>query len=403
MKKKNKTYVTYALILVLIGAGLFIKQRYFPAPQPVTYATAPVVRADIENTVLATGALEASKQVAVGAQVSGQITRLAVQLGQHVKAGDLIAEIDSLPQQNALRNAEATLATAQAQLRAQQATLAQTRLTLERQKQLRAADASSKADYEAADAAYKVALANIEAQKAHITQAKISADNARLNLGYTRITAPMDGQVVSIVTKEGQTVNSNQSAPTIIILAQLETMTIKAQISEADVPHVKPGMPVYFTILGEPDQRLHATLRTIEPAPESISNTTTSSASNANANATSAAIYYNGLFDVPNPDGKLRISMTAQVYILRGQAKDALSMPSAALGPRNADGSYTVRVLDAQGRPQPRQIKVGLNNNITAEVLEGLQEGDQVVVADAASGPSAARTPTPRGPGGMRL
>lgn len=413
MQKKNRKRLFYVLLLlVLVGAG-YAAYTYWLKPEPiVNYASAPVVRGDIENTVLASGTLEASQQVAVGAQVSGQVKHLAVELGQNVKAGDLIAEIDSLTQQNALRNAEAALTTNRAQLRSQQASLAQAKLAFERQKQLRAADASSRAEYEAAEASYKVALANIESQKAQIAQAEISADTARLNLGYTRITAPMDGQVVAIVTKEGQTVNANQSAPTIIILAQLDTMTIKAQISEADVTKVTPGLPVFFTILGEPDRRYEASLRTIEPAPESISSTTTSSSSSA---STTSAVYYNGLFDVPNPDGKLRISMTAQVYIVRDHAQGVLTIPAAALGRRGPDGQYMVRVLNAEGQPEPRRVSVGLNNNITAEVTEGLSEGDRVVVADAAAsgnasgnpgGPPGSNRRTPGGPGshgGLRL
>lgn len=399
MQKKNRRWWLWLLILLLLaGVGYAVRQQRLAASAGPEYVTAPVARGSIEQTVLASGKLEALQQVNVGAQVSGQVKHLAVQLGQNVKAGELIAEIDSLTQQNALRNAEAALTTARADLAAQRATLAQTKSTYERQRRLRAADANSHADLEAAELAYKVAQANIESQKARVAQAEISADTARLNLGYTRIVAPMDGQVVAIVTKEGQTVNANQSAPTIVVLAQLDTMTIKAEISEADVTRVQPGQPVYFTILGEPDRRYEATLRTVEPAPESISNA--SAAASASNAGTTAAIYYNGLFDVPNPEHRLRIAMTAQVYIVQAAVQDVLTVPSAALGERAADGSYTVRVVGADGKSSPRRVQVGLNNQITAEITAGLQEGERVVVADA-SGPSAAMRPS--GPRGMRL
>ena len=212
-----------------------------------------------------------------------------------------------------------------------------------------------------------------------------TVDTAKVNMGYTRITAPIDGQVVAIVTQQGQTVNANQSTPTIIKLAQTETMTVKTQISEADVTRVTMGQKVYFTILGEPNKRYTATLRSIEPAPDSILTETTSSTSTT---AASTAIYYNGLFDAPNEDGKLRISMTAQVQIVRADAPGALTIPATALGPRGKDGSYTVRVVGADGQAQPRSIKVGLNTNVSVQVLEGLVEGDKVVIGDAATAPS---------------
>ena len=382
-RKNTLRWITIALGLVALGA--VAKWQFFPAAQPPSFVTATATTTDLQDTVLATGVLQAFKQVSVGAQVSGQVKVLKVALGDKVKAGQLIAEIDSVPQQNTLRNAEAALANMEAQLKAQKATQIQTSLALPRQKELRAADANARADLESAQAANDLALANIDALKAQILQAQVTVDTAKVNMGYTRITAPIDGQVVAIVTQQGQTVNANQSTPTIIKLAQTETMTVKTQISEADVTRVKMGQKVYFTILGEPNKRYTATLRSIEPAPDSILTETTSSTSTT---AASTAIYYNGLFDAPNEDGKLRISMTAQVQIVRADAPGALTIPATALGPRGKDGSYTVRVVGADGQAQPRSIKVGLNTNVSVQVLEGLVEGDKVVIGDAATAPS---------------
>ena len=382
-RKNTLRWITIALGLVALGA--VAKWQFFPAAQPPSFVTATATTTDLQDTVLATGVLQAFKQVSVGAQVSGQVKVLKVALGDKVKAGQLIAEIDSVPQQNTLRNAEAALANMEAQLKAQKATQIQTSLALQRQKELRAADANARADLESAQAANDLALANIDALKAQILQAQVTVDTAKVNMGYTRITAPIDGQVVAIVTQQGQTVNANQSTPTIIKLAQTETMTVKTQISEADVTRVKMGQKVYFTILGEPNKRYTATLRSIEPAPDSIRSETTSSTSTT---AASTAIYYNGLFDAPNEDGKLRISMTAQVQIVRADAPGALTIPATALGPRGKDGSYTVRVVGADGQAQPRSIKVGLNTNVSVQVLEGLVEGDKVVIGDAATAPS---------------
>ena len=382
-RKNTLRWITIALGLVALGA--VAKWQFFPAAQPPSFVTATATVTDLQDTVLASGTLQAFKQVSVGAQVSGQVKVLHVVLGDKVKAGQLIAEIDSVPQQNTQRNAEAALANVQAQLRAQQATQAQTALALQRQKELFAADAGARADLESAQAANDLALANVDGLKAQILQAQVTVDTAKVNMGYTRIVAPIDGQVVAIVTQQGQTVNANQSTPTIIKLAQTETMTVKTQISEADVTRVKIGQKVYFTILGEPDKRYTATLRSIEPAPDSILTDTTTSTTSS---TTSTAIYYNGLFDAPNPDGKLRISMTAQVQIVRADAPGALTIPATALGPRGKDGSYIVRVVGADGQAQPRSIKVGLNTNVSVQVLEGLSEGDKVVIGDAATAPS---------------
>lgn len=382
-RKNTLRWITIALGLVALG--VVAKWQFFPAAQPPSFVTATATTTDLQDTVLATGVLQAFKQVSVGAQVSGQVKVLHVVLGDKVKAGQLIAEIDSVPQQNTQRNAEAALANVQAQLRAQQATQAQTALALQRQKELFAADAGARADLESAQAANDLALANVDGLKAQILQAQVTVDTAKVNMGYTRIVAPIDGQVVAIVTQQGQTVNANQSTPTIIKLAQTETMTVKTQISEADVTRVKIGQKVYFTILGEPDKRYTAMLRSIEPAPDSILTDTTTSTTSS---TTSTAIYYNGLFDAPNPDGKLRISMTAQVQIVRADAPGALTIPATALGPRGKDGSYIVRVVGADGQAQPRSIKVGLNTNVSVQVLEGLSEGDKVVIGDAATAPS---------------
>jgi membrane fusion protein, macrolide-specific efflux system len=203
---------------------------------------------------------------------------------------------------------------------------------------------------------------------------------------------------VAVVAKEGQTLNANQSTPTIIKLAQLDNMTIKAEISEADVPRVKAGVPVYFTILGQPDKRYTAKLRAVEPAPESISTDTTSSTTTTTTSTSTTAIYYNGLFDVPNPDGVLRISMTTEVHIVLAERRGVLTIPSSALGERLPDGSYQVRVVDGEGRAAPRRIKIGLNNKVAAEVLDGLKEGEQVVIGEASGTVASSSDSRPPGP-----
>src|SRR5262249_53678958 len=185
----------------------------------------------------------------------------------------------------------------------QVATLKQAELAFERQKMMLEQDATSRADYETAEATLASTRAQIAALDAQILQGQTALDTARANLGYTRITAPMDGTVVAIVAKEGQTVNANQAAPTIIKLAKLDTMLVSAEISEADVIKVKPGQKVYFTILGSPEKRYYGALRAIAPAPASLeSESSTTSSSGSSSGSTAQAIYYDAQFEVPNPN-----------------------------------------------------------------------------------------------------
>lgn len=133
----------------------------------------------------------------------------------------------------------------------------------------------------------------------------------------------MDGIVIAVVTQQGQTVNSNQSAPTIIKLARLDVMTIKAQISEADITRISAGQKARFTIFSEPDTHYNATLRAVELAPESVmkDDSLASNSSVSGASSSNASVYYNALLDVPNPENRLRIAMTAQVTLLIEEAK----------------------------------------------------------------------------------
>lgn len=390
------------ILMLLAGIALLAVGKYvlFPATPPAPPPTASVRTGDIETNVLATGTLEAFKLVSVGAQASGQLQTLHVALGDRVEQGQLVAEIDSLTQQNELRTTETSLLTVRARRQAQAATLREAQLTYNRQKQMLAAQASSRQDFDAAEAALSTAKAQLAALDAELAQAQIAVDNAQVKLGYTRITAPMAGTVVAIVAQEGQTLNANQSTPTIIKLAQLDQLTVKAQISEADVIRVHPGQRVYFTILGDPDTRHYATLRSVEPAPDSISSESTASTSSSSS-STSSAVYYNGLFDIPNPDGLLRISMTAQVYIILGEARDALLIPSSALSnPGTTHGKASVTVLTAGDRLEQREVEVGINNNVDAQITSGLQESDHVVLHVQQPGGMAgtAGANRPRGP-----
>lgn len=378
-----KKYLQHTPLLIGTGALAVIFLAYivfFSSDTSPKYITAKVTRGNIEHTVLADGSIIAFKQVSVGAQVSGQIRKLYVVLGQKVKKGEMIAEIDDLTQENNLKQSEATLKSLEAQRAAKLAKRGNDKLTYERQRQLAQRNMTARAELDLAKSTLEATNADVESSNAEIVRAQIAVSKARLDLGYTRITAPMDGVIVAIPVEEGQTVNSVQSAPTIVKIAQLGKMTVKAQISEADVVQVKKGMPVYFSILGQPNHFYrNLTLRDIEPAPDSI-NADTTGVQNSGTNS-NAAVYYNGLFDVDNGDGNLRISMTAQVYIVLGAAKNVLLIPNQALHYDTAGSNKAVVfTLNSRGKIIPKTVETGISDDMQSQIVSGLAENETVVV-----------------------
>jgi macrolide-specific efflux system membrane fusion protein len=367
-----------AAVVFLLLIWLYAGSR----SKPNAVITAEVRQGNIENVIAATGKMDAVERVNVGAQVSGQVRKLYIKAGDNVKKGQLIAEIDDQPQRSDLRNAQAALSVAQADLATREATLLRQDAQFKRLQQMIKTNAVSRQAFDEASEAWSIARAELTAQKARVIQAQIEVDKKQLDLGYTRIMAPMDGTVVAIVTKQGQTVNAVQTAPTIAKLAQLATMTIKVRISEADINNIQPGQQAWFTTFSNPDKRYNATLRSLELAPESVmkddalmSNSESSSSSN-----TTAAVYYNALLDVPNPDNALRISMTAQVNLLRDSAQDALLVPVQATK-KDADGKTYVEIPDQDNQPVKRIITTGISDSVDIQVLSGLKAGEKVILA----------------------
>lgn len=393
-----------AALIAVVAAGVVAATRLSGTQgKAQSYITAPVIVSDLREEVLASGTLKPARLTAVGAQVSGRITALNVRVGDTVKAGDVIAQIDPVTKQNDLRSSEASLKNYRAQKIEKEAALVLAEANLARQQATLAQRATSRSDFDSADSTVRQTRAQIAALEALIVGAEASVETARVNLEYTRITAPIDGTVLATVVQEGQTVNAVQSAPTIVVLGQLETMTVRAEISEADIVKVKPGQALYFTILGDQDHRYEARLEQIEPAPESIksdasfSSTTTSSTSSSSSSSTSTAIYYIGVFNVPNKDLSLRTYMTAEVHIITGEAKRVKVIPALALM-RKSDGRSTVRTLDASGDVREREVKTGLNDRTMVEIRSGLSEGEMVVTGEA-SEQTASRS-IPGGPPG---
>jgi macrolide-specific efflux system membrane fusion protein len=352
---------------LLVAGAAALGYRWAFGEAKVVYTTAAVVRGDVESTVVAAGVVQPVKYVDVGAQTSGKLSSLKVQRGDQVKENQLLAEIDPILANAALTAANATLENVTAQRSLKRAQLSLTKLQSDRNEALFEQRFIAASDRDVTKAAYDVAFADAASLSAQMKQAAAAVDTAKANLGYTRITAPMAGEVVSISLLEGQTLNANQQAPNILRIGDTSTVTVWAQVSEADIVRVKPGQRVYFTILGD-SRRWNGTVRQTLPTPELINN----------------VVFYDVLFDVPNPAGELEIQMTAQVFVVLAERKGVLLVPAAAIGNAAEGASARVRVLKADGSVEPRAIKVGVKSEISAEVVEGLAENEQVVIGSTA-------------------
>ena len=376
MKKVTKWGIGL-LAVAALAAGMW---WWLKPKNEINYLTEPVVRTSIAQTVSATGEISAAQLVDVGAQASGQIKKLHVTLGQQVKKGDLIAEIDSTSQLNNLNTNKAKLDTYQAQLVSAEIALRSADKKYQREQALWKEDATSREALEDGQDAFAAAKASVAELKSSIRQTQIAINTAEADLGYTRITAPMDGTVVAIPVEEGQTVNANQTTPTIVQVADLSTMLNKMQIAEGDVNKVKAGMKLTFTTLSQPDNVREATLESIDPGLTTMSQ----GSYTTSTDTTDSAIYYYARSLVPNEDNVLHIGMTTENTIIINQAEKVLAVPKLAVKQRG--GKQYVRVLGENNQPQEKEITTGLSDNMNTEVKSGLGEGENVIISEAAAG-----------------
>ena len=393
-----KRMAAFALIPLLALAAVAGWVKLHPKADPAArWMTATVAQGDIEDTVTALGNLQPKNYVDVGAQVSGQLMKIAVVVGQKVKQGDLLAEIDPTLAEAKVTADQAALANLQAQLVDKRAQLDLAQKQGTRQQNMMKDNATSEDALQIALTAIKSNKAQIAALEAQAKEAQSTLAADQASLGYTKIYAPMTGTVVSLTAQQGQTLNASQTAPVILRIADLATMTVWTQVSEADVPRLKIGMDAYFTTLGDQSQKWRGKLLQILPTPDVVNN----------------VVLYPALFEVANPEGKLMTQMSAQVFFVVAAVKNAVTVPVAALhqpgartktdadpdmadlasgatgdeaGSIAAAGSgddakpYFVRVLQPTGHAARRQVWIGVSNRVSAEVLDGLQPGDVVVV-----------------------
>lgn len=372
------------LVLMVMAVAAALAWRMAPA-KVVQPDTVRVERGDLERTVTAVGTLQPKEYVDVGTQVSGQLLKVHVEVGQRVSKGDLIAEVDPTRYESQVRNTRATLDAQRAQLTQRQAELTLAQQQLARNQRMLAERAVSQDAVDQARASAAVTQAAVAALKAQIKATEATLEGDLANLGYTKIYAPMDGVVVSQTSLEGQTVNASQMAPVIVQVANLDVMTVWAKVAEADVNKIQVGMPAYFTTLGMPGKRWRGTVRQVQPTPEVIND----------------VVLFNALIDVENPQMQLLPSMTVQVFFVLGEARNTLVLPMSAVQ-RNGE-QHQVQVMTAQGT-QARAVEVGLSTRTTAQIVSGLEEGDEVVLdpappseaARAAGNTSPRRRMTPR-------
>ncbi len=384
-KSKLKSWLKpwWAKLLLLIGIGAVafgVNRVVNPPPPPPPPPSGKVETADITQIVQAAGVLQAKTKVDVGAQVSGQIQTLHVQLGQQVKKGDLLVSLDPELARNEVARAEAALLQQRALLDARQVDLRLARSEVERQRRLLAGNATAGQEAERAETELAKLEAEVRGQSAVLSRLQADLAQAQVRLGYTRISAPMDGVVVNIPVQEGQTVIAVQITPVMLTLADLDTITVRTKVPEADIQLVQPGQIARFATIAGDGQRYEGRLRVIQPIPERAGN----------------AVFYNVLFEVDNRARQLYSDMTVQVDIETGAAKQVLAMPMLALGERNKDGRYKVTLLDAEGKQKQRLVRTGLQDGLKVQVLDGLKAGDKVLLAppseaasDAASAASS--------------
>ncbi len=365
--RRRSIFLSAVLMAAAAGAGGAWWLLAAQADTTPAWRAQPVVLGSVEDMVSAVGTLQPREYVDVGTQVSGQVKKIHVGFGANVEQGQLLAQLDPTVYEAKVGADMAQLNNLRAQIADRTAQLALADKQMERQRRLLAERATSQDAFDIAESGRKSLAAQIQALEAQTkqTESTLKADTA--NLSYTQIFAPISGTVVDILAKTGQTLNANQQAPIVLRIAELDTMTVWTQVSEADVNKLRIGMPAYFTTLGQIDRRREGVLRQVLPTPTVVNN----------------VVLYNALFDVNNPDRDLLPQMTAQVFFVIAQARNVPVVPMAALRPVARTGNrYIARVVE-NGQPVDRAVEIGATNRVVAEILSGLKAGDQIVVEGA--------------------
>ena len=379
----NKSVKISIAILVVAGGiwGYFSGfKNDIKAPELVK-----VWRGNLQNYVVANGEVQARNLTDIGAQVSGQIKKLYVKIGDSVQKGDLIAQIDSVTQENEVKNLQAQLLIDEADLNATQIAANVAKTQFLREQKLFKADATSRESYENAQNTYYLKFATLEQIKAKINQTMIKLDTAKKDLSYTQITAPLSGTIVSVPVKEGQTLNANQTTPTIAQIANLNELEIVMEIAEGDITKIKPSQIVEYLILSNPQRKFYAPITTIDPGLTTLSDGKYGNSQNLNSNSSSSsnsAVYYYAKALAENKDNFLKIGMTTENRIIIEQSENVLIVPLNAVIDENGDKFVSVALDGFGAKFEKRAVKVGISDNMNIEILDGLQEGEDIILPE---------------------
>ncbi|RON48849.1 efflux RND transporter periplasmic adaptor subunit [Pseudomonas frederiksbergensis] len=385
MKRPRHTRRALLVALCLIPVIAVAAWQILP-PGRDQFATVQVTRGDIESSVTALGTLQPRRYVDVGAQASGQIHKIHVEVGDVVKEGDLLVEIDPSTQQAKLDAGRFSIDNLKAQLEEQKAQHELARQKFQRQQNLAAGGATRAEDVQTAQAELRATQARMDMFQAQIRQAQASLRSDQAELGYTRIYAPMNGTVVALDAREGQTLNAQQQTPLILRIAKLSPMTVWAEVSEADIGHVKPGMNAWFTTLSGGTRRWSSTVRQILPIPPKPLDQTSQgggSPASSSKSGTGRVVLYTVLLDVDNTDNALMAEMTTQVFFVSDQAKNVLTAPIAALQGGTQADTQTAQVVAKNGAIQQRTVRTGISDRLNVQILDGLDEGDHLLIGPA--------------------
>lgn len=375
MKKFIKFGIFCALALILIWFFLFKKDEETP-----NFITTKLQSGDIKSVVIANGEVYAQDLVDVGAQVSGQIKKLYVKVGDNVKKGDMIAQIDSEKQENEISKEKAQLVIYEANLKAAEIKAQNAEIQFLREQKLYKKDATSKEKLENAKNEAALSAANVKQIQAQIEQTKLALDTAETNLGYTKISAPLDGTIVSVPVEEGRTVNANQTTPTIVKIADLSKMEIRLQISEGDISLVKVGQNVEYTILSALDDIKKAEISSIDPALTSLSDGSYDKTNLNGSSSSNEAVYFYAKVLVDDNDGFLKIGMTTQNTIIVNEAKNVNFITSSAIQ-KDKNNERFVWILKDE-TPTKTMVKIGISDNLNTQILSGINKNDEIIISN---------------------
>lgn len=359
---KFSSFFKVIVVVALIALPTYaVYSLYFTQPTKAQFLFQPAVIQDIELSLVSTGQLEPKRYVQVGAQVSGQVDRIHVEEGDIVKEGDLLVEIDARVFETQVQNSQAALDSKKAQLAQLRAERELAEVRAKRNQNLYKQNAVSQDVVVSSNTNLKVLDTKITASIAQIKADEASLEGDITTLGFAKIFAPISGTVATLEVREGQTLNANQNAPELLQISDLSVMTLRAEVSEADVQKIKRGMPVYFSTLGDNKTFYHSKVRQVLPTPTVLND----------------VVLYQVLIDVDNPNQVLMDAMTTQVFFVQAKERNALSVPLAAVKGRNRNKFVMVKQGDEVVRTP---VKVGIKNRTHIQILDGLSEGDEVVV-----------------------